>query len=102
LTPSSPLVWRYLAAIAALLLWDLSRFAHRLQDLSDDTNAEPLIMAHLKRLGGLVLLALVALAAQQWLPLSFNFDLALASGLALIFGLNALLGRLRTEETVNQ
>jgi hypothetical protein len=93
-----PLVWRYLAAISALLLWDLSRFYHRLQNVADGSTVQPLIVAHLWRLGALVLVALGALAAQRWLPLSFNFDLALVSGLALIFGLNALLRRLQTEE----
>ncbi|MEZ4589610.1 MAG: hypothetical protein R3D55_00490 [Chloroflexota bacterium] len=94
-----PLLWRYLAAIAMLLLWDLSRFNHRLQDVPSDevANARPLIVAHLRRLGGLVALALIALALQQFLPLAFDFDLALISGLLLIFGLNALLRRLQTE-----
>ncbi|MFZ1400461.1 MAG: hypothetical protein WAS33_26400, partial [Candidatus Promineifilaceae bacterium] len=94
-----PLLWRYLAAIGLLLLWDLSRFNHRLQDLPDEAAARPLILAHLRRLGGLVALALIALAVQQTLPLAFNFDLALISGLLLIFGLNALLRRLQTEPT---
>ncbi|MCA9918446.1 MAG: hypothetical protein KC445_10870 [Anaerolineales bacterium] len=94
-----PLLWRYLAAIALLLLWDLSRFDHRLQDVPGDevANARPLIVAHLRRLGGLVALALIALALQQFLPLAFDFDLALISGLLLIFGLNALLRRLQME-----
>ena len=93
-----PLLWRYLAVIGLLLLWDLSRFAHRLQDLPDETDARPLIATHLRRLGGLVVLALAALAVQQWLPLTFDFDLALMSGLLLIFGLNALLRRLQVEQ----
>lgn len=92
-----PLLWRYLAAISLLLLWDLSRFNHRLQDVPEEGDANPLIMAHLRRLGGLVTLALIALALQQFLPLAFDFDLALISGLLLIFGLNALLRRLQTE-----
>lgn len=94
-----PLPWRYLAAVGLLLLWDLNRFQHRLQDLPEDVSAQPLIVAHLRRLGLLVLLALVALAVQQWLPLAFDFDLALISGLVLVFGLNALLRRLQMEPT---
>ncbi|MCP4416347.1 MAG: hypothetical protein GY805_06980 [Chloroflexi bacterium] len=81
-------VWSYLSVIGALLLWDLSRFQQRLQD---SEAAHSLIIAHLNRLGLLVMLALVALALQQWLPLSFNFDWALLGGLALLFGLTFLL-----------
>jgi hypothetical protein len=92
---SSTLVWRYLGVIGVLLLWDLSRFDRRLQDAADTAAAHPLIMAHLRRMGLLVTLALAALAVQQWLPLTFNFDLALFSGLALALGLIALLRRLQ-------
>ncbi len=85
---ASAVVWSYLSVIGALLLWDLSRFQQRLQD---SEAAHSLIIAHLNRLGLLVMLALVALALQQWLPLSFNFDWALLGGLALLFGLTFLL-----------
>ncbi len=96
-TPERPLLFSYLGVIGTLLLWDLSRFWQRLQDVADDNAAQPLIIAHLRRLGLLLAAALVALAAQQWLPLTYNFDRALISGLLLIFGLNALLNRLRAE-----
>ncbi len=98
MTPERPLLWSYLGVIGTLLLWDLSRFWQRLQDVADVTAAQPLITTHLRRLGMLVLAALIALAIQQWLPLTYNFDRLLISGLLLIFGLNALLNRLRAEQ----
>ena len=91
-TTNSALVWSYLGVIGTLLVWDLSRFAARLQN---NEQPQALIMAHLRQLGVLVLLSLIALAVQQWLPLRFDFDWALFSGLALVIGLNALLHRLR-------
>ncbi|GJM39762.1 MAG: hypothetical protein DHS20C20_00440 [Ardenticatenaceae bacterium] len=98
-TPERPLIWSYLATILLLMLWDLTRFYQRLHDVAESNMARPLILSHLRRLGLLLLLSLIAIAMQQWLPLSFNFDLALVSGLLLIFGLNALLNRLRLEQT---
>jgi hypothetical protein len=93
-TTASTLVWRYLGVIGVLLLWDLSRFQKRLGDAADTAVARQLISAHLRRLGLLVGLALAALAVQQRLPISFNFDLALLSGLVLAIGLYLLLQRL--------
>lgn len=89
-------VWSYLGVLGALLLWDLSRFRRRLHDVAAET-VQPLIAAHLNRLGLLAALALLALAAQQWLPLAFNFDWALLSGLGLMLGLGYLLRRLKEE-----
>ncbi len=98
ITPERPLIWGYLGIITVLLLWDLSRFWQRLQDVADDKAAQPLITAHLRRLGLLLVVALIAFAIQQWLPFTYNFDTILISGLLLIFGLNALLNRLRSEQ----
>lgn len=98
-TPERPLIWSYLGVIGTLLLWDGSRFWQRLQDVADDVTAVPLIKAHFRRLGLLVGLALFALASQLWLPLTYDFDAILISGLLLIFGLNALLNHLRKEQS---
>lgn len=92
--PSDTLLWRYGGVLMVLLLWDAHRFEKRLQDASESA-VQPLIVAHFQRVGLLALLALAALALQQWLPLSFNFDLALLSVLVLAFGLNALIRRLQ-------
>lgn len=94
-TTDPALVWSYLGVIGTLLVWDLSRFQARLQN---NNQPQALIIAHLRQLGVLVLLSFIALAVQQWLPLRFDFDWALISGLVLVIGLNALLRHLRQRE----
>lgn len=91
-------VFSYLGVIGVLLLWDLSRFWRRLQDVPGKIAPTTLVAAHLRRLGLLIALSLAVLAAWLWLPLSFNFDLALLGGVALAAALGYLLRRLRKGE----
>lgn len=92
-----PFFFSYGGILATIIAWDLRRFWRHLDHHPHGTRPQTLIAIHLRRLGAVVLLALLGLALTRLLSLPFNFGWSLALGLILIFGLRFLVQQMRRE-----
>jgi hypothetical protein len=89
--------WLLSSQVAVLVAWDLDRFAHYLDGVTDLRDKTGLVKGHLGRLGAVAglgwLLGVVALNVR----LNFDFHWTLALGLMLVISLSGAIRHMRRE-----
>ncbi|MBT3314031.1 MAG: hypothetical protein HN390_05415 [Anaerolineae bacterium] len=85
-----PFGWMLAGGVGGLLVYDLSAFIYRLRFAAPGEDVKRLSLAHLARLGLLIVLTLIFSSIAMLWQSAFSFEWAVFLGLASVWGLSLL------------